>query len=254
MECRQSKGPERKVINGRITIRSKERKNQERFNRLKKVSKQLYTNVSKELLELYESTFGVPEKFKSPASLGVADTTIERSKSSIPSTLQTRAEKKINDLKDPTYNYYTPLASPTPSHISVRSSSASSYVSAHNHFPSPRLSSASSFESIKEPLPPSPLVETYIQQPCYTYYNTKTFEHINSFELLDPRIYNVSNSWIYNKSIVNCEIGKESETVFMPEERSYWLYYNERTGDQRRSFKRLEKTDEEVELRYKCLY
>ncbi|RGB29455.1 hypothetical protein C1646_713481, partial [Rhizophagus diaphanus] len=204
-------------MHGRITMRRQERKAQERIVRLKKISKQRYTNVPKDLLELYENTFGVAEKFKSPAisknllesyenkfgvaekfkspaRLGVADTTIERSRPLIPLTFQKRAEKGINGLKDPTYNYSTPIASPTPS-----------YVSTHNYSLSPRLSSASSIEFTKELPPPPQLVKTCIQQSCYTYYNTKTFEQINSLELLDPQIYNKLNSWIWNKSIVNVE-------------------------------------------------
>ncbi|PKC74639.1 hypothetical protein RhiirA1_408810 [Rhizophagus irregularis] len=194
MECWGSKSPEKRVMHGRITMRRQERKAQERFVRLKKISKQRYTNVPKDLLELYENKFGVAEKFKSPARLGVADTTIERSRPLIPLTFQKRAEKGINGLKDPTYNYSTPIASPTPS-----------YVSTHNYSLSPRLSSASSIEFTKELPPPPQLVKTCIQQSCYTYYNTKTFEQINSFELLDPQIYNKPNSWICNKSIVNVE-------------------------------------------------
>ncbi|CAB4382144.1 unnamed protein product [Rhizophagus irregularis] len=73
MEC----SPEKSVMRGRTTMRRKERKAQERIVRLKKISKQRYTNVQKELLELYENTFDVAEKFKSPARLGVADTTID---------------------------------------------------------------------------------------------------------------------------------------------------------------------------------
>ncbi|CAG8585790.1 uncharacterized protein OCT59_011824 [Rhizophagus irregularis] len=192
--CRVSKSPEKRVMNGRTTKRRQERKSQERIARLKQISKQRYTNVQKDLLELYENIFGVAEKFKSPARLGVADTTIERSRPLIPLTFQKRAEKGINGLKDPTYNYSTPIASPTPS-----------YVSTHNYSLSPRLSSASSIEFTKELPPPPQLVKTCIQQSCYTYYNTKTFEQINSFELLDPQIYNKLNSWICNKSIVNVE-------------------------------------------------
>ncbi|CAG8585775.1 18694_t:CDS:1, partial [Rhizophagus irregularis] len=67
MECWGSKSPEKRVMHGRITMRRQERKAQERFVRLKKISKQRYTNVPKDLLELYENTFGVAEKFKSPA-------------------------------------------------------------------------------------------------------------------------------------------------------------------------------------------
>ncbi|CAB5377390.1 unnamed protein product [Rhizophagus irregularis] len=149
--CRVSKSPEKRVMNGRTTKRRQERKSQERIARLKQISKQRYTNVQKDLLELYENIFGVAEKFKSPARLGVADTTIERSRPLIPLTFQKRAEKGINGLKDPTYNYSTPIASPTPS-----------YVSTHNYSLSPRLSSASSIEFTKELPPPPQLVKTYI--------------------------------------------------------------------------------------------
>ncbi|PKY44852.1 hypothetical protein RhiirA4_542163 [Rhizophagus irregularis] len=278
MECWGSKSPEKRVMHGRITMRRQERKAQERFVRLKKISKQRYTNVPKDLLELYENKFGVAEKFKSPAisksllesyenkfgvaekfkspaRLGVADTTIERSRPLIPLTFQKRAEKSINGLKDPTYNYSTPIASPTPSYVSVRSSPTPSYVSTHNYSLSPRLSSASSIEFPKELPPPPQLVKTCIQQSCYTYYNTKTFEQINSLELLDPQIYNKLNSWICNKSIVNVErVVKKSEDnqrVLVPQETLCWSYNNRRTGDQRRSFQRLKKTDEEDEWCYK---
>ncbi|GES73247.1 hypothetical protein GLOIN_2v1662422 [Rhizophagus clarus] len=40
--------------------------------------KQRYTNVSKDLSDLYENTFGVAGKFNFPAGFDVANTTIER--------------------------------------------------------------------------------------------------------------------------------------------------------------------------------
>ncbi|RGB29456.1 hypothetical protein C1646_766566 [Rhizophagus diaphanus] len=80
-----------------------------------------------------------------------------------------RAEKGINGLKDPKYNYFTPIASPTPS-----------YVSTHNYSLSPRLSSAFSIEITKEqPLPPQLKVviksegnqRVLVAQECWSYYN-----------------------------------------------------------------------------------
>jgi hypothetical protein len=112
MERREPKSPEGKVMNGRlckITMTSKtsikQRKQQQRRDRLKKISKQRYTNASKELLDLYETTFGVPGKFKSPARLGVNNTIIERSR---PLISPTRADENMNSLKDNnTHNYST---------------------------------------------------------------------------------------------------------------------------------------------------
>ncbi|GBC09622.1 hypothetical protein RclHR1_00900008 [Rhizophagus clarus] len=259
MECWEPKSPEKRVIHGRVcklTTMRQERKVQERYIRLKKVSKQRYTNVSKDLLDKYENTFGVAEKFKSPVKLSIGDTTIERSRSLIPLTFQKRADKDINGLKDHTYNYSTPITSPTPSYISVRTSPTPSYVSAHGYYSlSPRLSSASSIEFVKESPPPPPLVKTHVQQSCYTYYNTKTFEQIISFDLLDSHIYSKLNSWIYNKSIVNVERvvrkSEDSNRVLVAQETLCWSYYNRRTGDQKRSFQRLKKTDEEDEWCYK---
>src|SRR6266542_6449844 len=61
------KMPENLINNGRITKRlqsnnlTQRRKELKRFDRLMNVSKQRY--VSKELLDQYESLYGIPEKF-----------------------------------------------------------------------------------------------------------------------------------------------------------------------------------------------
>ncbi|GBC09621.1 hypothetical protein RclHR1_00900007 [Rhizophagus clarus] len=55
--------------------------------------KQRYTNVSKDLSDLYENTFGVAGKFNFPAGFDVANTTIERWVSLIS---QKRSDKDVN--------------------------------------------------------------------------------------------------------------------------------------------------------------
>ncbi|RIA94174.1 hypothetical protein C1645_722235 [Glomus cerebriforme] len=256
MECLELKGPERRVMVGRVNKLNlykmrKDRKDRERLDRLKRISKHRYTNVPKDLLDLYEDIYGVAEKFKSPPKSSVVSTT-GSTRSSI--SLE-RASKDVHNLKHSTYlktNYSTPIlwkkASPSPSYISSPTPSYVPVLSNLNYFSPSKLSSASKRDSIgliKEPLPS--LAKTIIQRPCYTYYNTETFEQINSFEPLDPHKYNGSNSWINTKSIVNLSRLVPSRRVLKSEERLCWTYYNRRTGDQRSSFQRLEKTNDEDE-------
>ena len=94
-----------------------------------------------------------------------------------------------------------------------------------------------------EKLPIQPLVKTIVQQPCYTYYNKETLEHINSFKPLE-----LSEPWIFLESTVSVPRFVSCKQVLIPLERLCWIYYNKRTGDQRVSFQQLEKTEEEVEL------
>src|SRR5256885_15378025 len=65
MEYRR--GPERKIMNGRINKNKMKvyqmRKDQRRLEILKNISKNRYTTVSKELIDRYEETFGVAKQF-----------------------------------------------------------------------------------------------------------------------------------------------------------------------------------------------
>ncbi|CAG8489926.1 16023_t:CDS:1, partial [Funneliformis mosseae] len=234
---------ENKINDGRIKKKSgcetyggsmlrQSHKKERRWVRLRKITNEKYT-VSEDLLDQYENLYGKPdqlylqnfESFPTPGS------------SRISSIEQSYPESTPND-KDVKYSIPSSSFAPKP-----KRPFSTAYFPIYSNSAIP-----SSPAFLKKPSPPPPpLFKTTKEVFCYTYYNTKSHEQKNSFEPLDPHIYNESNSWIINKSKVDVPALVRESQVLELQQTSCWFYHNFKTGDNKRSFEQLAKTEDEYE-------
>jgi hypothetical protein len=247
MECRH-KGPERRVLSGGI-IKDKliqagvrvgrMRRTLKRVDNLVDISNNRYTTVSKELIDRYEKKFGVAKPFNR-SHIQDPETYFKSFDKSFENPEDYyRSLKHGKDVKDKNYRpsnseYYRKPLKPTDKDIkNLKSKEKASPI---QHIPAPSKEQWVS--------------KTIIQQTCYTYYNKETLEHINSLEPLDPNKHEekYKEPWERIRSIVDIPRFVPSKQVLIPLEKSCWIYFNTKTGDQRVSFKKLEKADGEMEF------
>ncbi|CAI2174763.1 1477_t:CDS:1 [Funneliformis geosporum] len=228
LENRINDGKIKKTPCGSVT--RKNNKFQKRYERLKNVTNEKYT-VTKDLIDQYEKLYGKPDQlsFQKSESLPTPGSSrlssIERSYPE-----PTTVNKDVKYSISPSSFIQTPKSPFSPTYVPIYKSSTFPSSPAFSKKPSP---------------PPPPLFKTTKEVYCYTYYNEKSHDQINSFEPLES--YNESNSWIINKSKVNVPAIVRESQVLELQQIPCWFYHNLKTGDNRRSVERLIKTDDEYE-------